>query len=325
MKRYTFSKIWIMGIVLTFLVGGIFVWQYFSVSGEKAKIPEEKVQLGVIEGSLGCPGDFIPSNMKVCAEGIATEELYCTDIHIKDSKYTYGEGYKIEVPAGDYYIYATLPNWGDYKAYYSEFVVCGLKADCPSHEPILVKVGGGKLVSGINPVDWYWYKMPEEVQGETADWKTYENETLKFLIKKIGFVMKYPGSWDYTVIGEYSPQVFFGPQNTIKDLKTGKSVDDKSLGVMISAYDKILYERSILPYRKSNEYLSITSSNVTVDEASGVKYTSEYSVSKTGYQKGDKTITVDLKLSDGYLSIHLFNYQNLDLFQQMLSTFRFLQ
>jgi len=158
---------------------------------------------------------------------------------------------------------------------------------------------------------------------KTANWKTYENETLKFLTEKIGFVMKYPSNWNYTTIGKYTPQVFFGPRNTIEDLNAGRSVNDKSLGIMISAYDKILYERSILPHRKSNEYLSITSSSTTVDGISGIKYTSEYLVSKAGYQKGDKTITLDLKFSDGYLSIHLFNDQNLDLFQQMLSTFRF--
>jgi len=47
----------------------------------------------------------------------------------------------------------------DYKAYYSEFVTCGLSVNCPSHKPIPVAVKTGETVNDIDPQDWY--KQPE--------------------------------------------------------------------------------------------------------------------------------------------------------------------
>ncbi len=162
-------------------------------------------------------------------------------------------------------------------------------------------------------------------KDETADWQTYNNGTLELISEKIGFTMKYPYDWDYTVIGTKSPMVFFGPKDIIKNLEAGESTEDKSLGIMISAYDQMLYDGGILPYRKSNEYLSVTSANIEVDGIQGINYVYERLVSRLGYQKEDKTITVDLALDNGYLSIHLFNYQNLDIFQKILSTFKFFE
>jgi hypothetical protein len=120
-------------------------------------------QPGVIEGSLSYPSEFIPPDMTICAENLATKKIYSTSQHLKAKKYTYKVGYKLEVPPGDYQVYAYLPDpakYGagypkDYRAYYSEFVKCGMSVDCPSHAPITVKVTGGETVSGIDPMDWY--------------------------------------------------------------------------------------------------------------------------------------------------------------------------
>jgi hypothetical protein len=60
----------------------------------------------------------------------------------------------LELDPGSYYVYAQLP--GDpYKAYYDEFVTCGLKFGCPSHKPIEVVVKAGVNLTAINPHDWY--------------------------------------------------------------------------------------------------------------------------------------------------------------------------
>ena len=120
-------------------------------------------QTGVIEGSLSYPSEFIPPDMTVCAENLATKKIYSTNKHLKAKKYQYKVGYKLEVPPGDYHVYAYLPDpakYGasyskDYRAYYSEFVKCGMTENCPSHEPVVVKVKSGETVSGIDPQDWY--------------------------------------------------------------------------------------------------------------------------------------------------------------------------
>ncbi len=109
---------------------------------------------GTIEGSLSFPGEGIPEGMEICAENQTTKEVYCTSKHIQDLKYTYRVGYKLDVPAGTYLVYASDP-YKDYLAYYSEFVTCGLSVDCPSHEPILVEVKASKTTNEVDPQDWY--------------------------------------------------------------------------------------------------------------------------------------------------------------------------
>lgn len=108
---------------------------------------------GSISGSVSFPSEGIPK-MEVCAEDTTTKETICTSEIQEDSSYSSGMGYKLEVPAGTYYVYAKLPN-DSYKAYYNEFVTCGLQASCPSHKLIPVEVGQDQQVSQIDPQDWY--------------------------------------------------------------------------------------------------------------------------------------------------------------------------
>lgn len=90
----------------------------------------------------------------VCVETLQKVKVTCTSTQISDSKYQYGKGYKLKVSPGSYYVYAQLPD-GVYKAYYSEFVPCGLSINCPSHEPVEVEVSAGETVTGVDPQDWY--------------------------------------------------------------------------------------------------------------------------------------------------------------------------
>lgn len=134
----------ILGVVI--LVGGYFV--FFK---KTANAPAEN-GMGIIEGALSYPSDFIPP-MKICAEDINTKKQYCTTDNIIDSKYKYGEGYKISAPVGKYYVFATREGEGldDYRAYYSQSN-CGEKN---LHDPIMVEVKQSVTISGIDACDWY--------------------------------------------------------------------------------------------------------------------------------------------------------------------------
>jgi hypothetical protein len=120
-------------------------------------------QPGVIQGSLSYPSEFIPPDMTICAENQTTKQIVSTNRHVKSKKYTYKVGYQLTVPPGDYHVYAYLldpARYGagyskDYRAYYSEFVKCGMTENCPSHAPILVRVKSGETVRGVDPMDWY--------------------------------------------------------------------------------------------------------------------------------------------------------------------------
>lgn len=176
----------IIVLVLSFIFG-FFAYQYFwlprkvinevvdvtpteEMTQEEETIQEEDEEIlqekkvvekltGFIEGSLGYPSEFIPEDMVICAENLDTKKLYCTENHIQDNKYTHGLGYNIEVPAGDYFVYAYLketPAYSEnYKAYYSEFVTCGSSVECKSHAPIKVTVDANTTKSNIDPQDWY--------------------------------------------------------------------------------------------------------------------------------------------------------------------------
>jgi len=130
---------------MTLILPLIFAATAFAAEGER----------GIIEGSLGYPGEEIPGDMQVCAENLLTKRQYCTGKHIKGKQYRYGLGYQIEVPAGRYHVFATTASLKGHKAYYSEFVRCGLRVDCASHKPIVVTVVGGQTAVGIDPHDWY--------------------------------------------------------------------------------------------------------------------------------------------------------------------------
>jgi len=152
--------------VLLVLVGALWFWR--NDQGTVAIPPNENLQLnqkageGSIEGSLGYPSEGIPDEMKICAENVSTKELTCTDQKINNRKYTYGEGYRLEVPAGTYHVFASLAGSGaggsafdNYRAYYSEFVTCGLEANCLSHAPVKVIVRADQTTSQVDPIDWY--------------------------------------------------------------------------------------------------------------------------------------------------------------------------
>ncbi|GIW69940.1 MAG: hypothetical protein KatS3mg101_0687 [Patescibacteria group bacterium] len=131
-----------------------------AMSNEIEESIVEEAGIGVITGSLGYPSENIPESLGVCAEEISTGKTVCTDNHIKDSSYQYGYGYRIEVPAGEYYVYAYVPNQpgatgGVYRAYYSEFVKCGYDVSCENHQPIRVVVNQGEVTEGVDPQDWY--------------------------------------------------------------------------------------------------------------------------------------------------------------------------
>lgn len=139
----------ILVIIIAVGIGG-FIW-------------ESTKKTGIIEGSLSYPSDYIPKELKTCAKNQTTNKEYCTQNRIYDKKYnpnesTVGAGYKIEVPTGDYQVYSFLPDSPDWKAYYSNYVVCidsGLYENCNSHDAITVNVLTNQVISNINPGDWY--------------------------------------------------------------------------------------------------------------------------------------------------------------------------
>lgn len=112
-----------------------------------------------ISGTLSYPSDHIPEDIHVCAEEIDSKAEICTGKHIVTSNDT---RFELKVPPGRYHVYARHTDASqvasgqdlDYRAYYSQFVTCGLNVSCPSHAPIVVEAVAGKTVTA-EPHDWY--------------------------------------------------------------------------------------------------------------------------------------------------------------------------
>lgn len=102
-----------------------------------------------ITGKLSYPSEFMPAQ-RVCALNIKDDAEYCQETLQGSSTYV------INAPPGDYWVYAARAE-GDIvrqRAYYSEYVVCGLSAECKDHTPITVTVTAGQ-VAEADPQDWY--------------------------------------------------------------------------------------------------------------------------------------------------------------------------
>ncbi len=117
-------------------------------------VEKDAISLGYIQGSLTYPSEELPP-MVICAQNMADDILYCTDKTIDGEEFTNGKGYRLEIPEGVYTVYASTLPLGDYKAYYSAAVPCGLSVDCTDHTPIEVTVITGTTVTGVDPGDWY--------------------------------------------------------------------------------------------------------------------------------------------------------------------------
>lgn len=113
------------------------------------------IQTGIITGSLSYPSEYMP-NLETCAVNIQTDESYCTYQMIQGPNYNYGYGYQIQTPPGSYQVYSKINDqFETYRAYYSQFIICGGDFTCVDHTPLTIQVKAGETLRGIDPGDWY--------------------------------------------------------------------------------------------------------------------------------------------------------------------------
>ena len=115
--------------------------------------------LGTISGRMSYPSDGIPASMVACAENIQTGAAKCTKSR---TGWTSRVSYSLQLPAGRYHVYARISaqdeNAGDLareRAYYTEYMKCGMAAHCNSHRRIVLEVKPGETITGITVGDWW--------------------------------------------------------------------------------------------------------------------------------------------------------------------------
>ncbi len=122
-------------------------------------------QPGKITGKLTYPSDGIPTDMVLCVTvtSLYAEPTYCSNegaARLRQAKIAFklnyrAASYMISLPRGSYYVYAMTGEMPGVKAYYDELIKCGIRVECTSKEPIVIKVTAGKTRSGITVGDFW--------------------------------------------------------------------------------------------------------------------------------------------------------------------------
>lgn len=112
--------------------------------------------LGRITGELRFPScNQTAPGLEVCAEPVDHDgAAACTTDFAPNAA---GQlTYALELAPGAYRVYATTPmiENGEYRAYFTRAVQCGLDVSCRDHAPVAVDVASGRTVRGVHPADW---------------------------------------------------------------------------------------------------------------------------------------------------------------------------
>ncbi|HKQ52381.1 MAG TPA: hypothetical protein VJT74_08440 [Pyrinomonadaceae bacterium] len=163
----------VVATVLLLGLGGVIAWQMMkddkkvegngnanpTPSQTATPTPQPSPAAGFIEGSMAYPSDGIPGVMVACAENAETRVTVCSE---KRKDWEEGVRYSLRVPPGRYYVYATLLPGDDSvgeltgkRAYYTDYMKCGMGANCSSHLRIVLELAPGVTLSGVTVGDWW--------------------------------------------------------------------------------------------------------------------------------------------------------------------------
>lgn len=114
---------------------------------------------GFINGKMAYPSEGIPGVMVACAENIETNETICSQ---RRKNWEEEVSYNLRLPPGKYYVYGKLlpgdDSVGDMqneRAYYTDYMKCGMGETCTSHKRIQLEVRPGETLRGITVGDWW--------------------------------------------------------------------------------------------------------------------------------------------------------------------------
>ena len=102
---------------------------------------------GELRGEARYPA-CMPPRITVCAELVSGGPLICAATDEQGR-------YRLTVPAGTYYVFAKAEEFLLERAYFTRAVLCGLDVECKDHTRIPVEVGAGRILTGVDPADWY--------------------------------------------------------------------------------------------------------------------------------------------------------------------------
>lgn len=144
----------VSAVVLVALGAG--AWYVFDAPKETPAMP------GSISGTVTFPSEGIPAQ-RVCAVSVDGKDADAVCVETEDLPTTAATFSIRKLSPGDYYVYAQLLDPSaigsdistSFKAYYNEFVRCGMKYECKDTTRTVVSVRAGEDTPDIKPYDWY--------------------------------------------------------------------------------------------------------------------------------------------------------------------------
>ena len=116
---------------------------------------------GAIKGETTYPSEGVPA-LSICAQLVTDmQKTKCVDAPSQAIGQKELPKFSLSVKPGTYWVYAELVDPAELgltestKAYYTEFVRCGMKFECKDHSKIEVVVGSNQTIDNIVPGDWY--------------------------------------------------------------------------------------------------------------------------------------------------------------------------
>lgn len=122
-------------------------------------------QTGKISGKLTYPSDGIPTDTVLCVIDAASngsaavcsnagrKALLSANVAFKLSFRS--ATYEVSLPAGTYFIFSMTGEMPGHRAFYNEFVRCGMSVECKSTKRVVVRVKPRTTTRGIAVGD-YW-------------------------------------------------------------------------------------------------------------------------------------------------------------------------
>jgi hypothetical protein len=171
------------------------------------------------------------------------------------------------------------------------------------------------IIAGV--LIWQYLWLPKEeaknqtnltqnnIQDETENWKTYLNV-------QYGIEFKYPSDWEVGQPPTLSENIAIGPKSMIEEMN---EIEWETEGGYIP----------IKPDIKSDEAFKIVGERlITISNLSATEYDILVLQDLPGLQKDQKIIEIVVQNAADFYVIDLVKNQYLAIFEQMLSTFKFI-
>lgn len=181
---------------------------------------------------------------------------------------------------------------------------------------ILATIVGGGILWCTMKQETLVTQLPEIriLKDETANWKTYRSE-------EYGVELKYPLDWNIGQPPEFKETLIVAPKSIIEEMNKIQWATGGGIFLTIS-----INKSTERPTFESDEYTRVVEEKpVVVGNSPATEYTALQLIDLPGIPKDSVTISIVAEIGETFYKIELLDNQYRDIFNQILSNFKFLE